>query len=141
MSAAGPAPRSLGGIVARNTLALAAGKFGVLGVGVASIAVTTRYLGAAGYGRFALALALLQTLGVLADAGLVAAVLARVRSWPPPARRSRGRRSWRSTTTWCPGRPGTCSGSPPPAAPRSSPPRARSSALPIRPLAGSAGRR
>ncbi|MGI8780926.1 MAG: oligosaccharide flippase family protein [Solirubrobacteraceae bacterium] len=75
MSAAGPAPRSPGGIVARNTLAQAAGKVVVLGAGAASIAVTTRYLGAAGYGRFALALALLQTLGVLADAGLVAAVV------------------------------------------------------------------
>jgi len=75
VSAAGPAPRSPGGIVARNTLAQAAGKVVVLGAGAASIAVTTRYLGAAGYGRFALALALLQTLGVLADAGLVAAVV------------------------------------------------------------------
>ena len=67
--------RSLGGIVARNTLAQAAGKVVVLGAGAVSIAVTTRYLGAAGYGRFALALALLQTLGVLADAGLVAVVV------------------------------------------------------------------
>jgi O-antigen/teichoic acid export membrane protein len=75
VSAAEPAPRSLGAIVARNTLAQAAGKIVVLGVGAASIAVTTRYLGAAGYGRFALALALLQALGVLADAGLVAAVV------------------------------------------------------------------
>lgn len=73
-----PAPaasRSLGGIVARNTLAQAAGKVVVLAAGAISIAVTTRYLGAGGYGRFALALALLQTLGVLADAGLVAVVV------------------------------------------------------------------
>ena len=68
-------PRSLGGIVARNTLAQAAGKTVVLAAGAVSIAVTTRYLGAEGYGRFALALALLQTLGVLADAGLVAVVV------------------------------------------------------------------
>ena len=62
-------------VVARNTLAQAAGKAVVLAAGAVSIAVTTRYLGAAGYGRFALALALLQTLGVLADAGLVAVVV------------------------------------------------------------------
>jgi O-antigen/teichoic acid export membrane protein len=62
-------------IVARNTLAQAAGKAVVLAAGAVSIAVTTRYLGAAGYGHFALALALLQTLGVLADAGLVAVVV------------------------------------------------------------------
>ena len=75
MSAADPAAPSLGGIVARNTLALAAGRLVILAVGAASIAVTTRYLGAAGYGRFALALALLQTIGVLADAGLAAVVV------------------------------------------------------------------
>lgn len=75
MSGARSAAPSLGGIVARNTLAQAAGRLVVLAVGAASIAVTTRYLGAAGYGRFALALALLQALGVLADAGLVAVVV------------------------------------------------------------------
>ena len=75
MSGAEPAAPSLGGIVARNTLAQAAGRLVILAVGAASIAVTTRYLGAAGYGRFALALALLQALGVLADAGLVAVVV------------------------------------------------------------------
>jgi O-antigen/teichoic acid export membrane protein len=75
VTAAGAAPRSEAAVVARNTLAQAAGKVVVLGVGAASIAITTRYLGAAGYGRFALALALLQSLGVLADAGLVTAVV------------------------------------------------------------------
>jgi O-antigen/teichoic acid export membrane protein len=75
VSVPAPAQRSLGGIVARNTLAQAAGKLVVLAAGAVSIAVTTRYLGDAGYGRFALALALLQTLGVLADAGLVAVVV------------------------------------------------------------------
>jgi O-antigen/teichoic acid export membrane protein len=75
VSVPAPAPRSLGGIVARNTLAQAAGKAVILAAGAVSIAVTTRYLGAAGYGRFALALALLQALGVLADAGLVAVVV------------------------------------------------------------------
>jgi O-antigen/teichoic acid export membrane protein len=75
VSGAEPAAPSLAGIVARNTLAQAAGRLVILGVGAASITVTTRYLGAAGYGRFALALALLQSLGVLADAGLVAVVV------------------------------------------------------------------
>jgi O-antigen/teichoic acid export membrane protein len=61
--------------VARNTAAQALGKAAVLVIGAASIAVTTRYLGAAGYGSFALALALVQMLGVLADAGLVTVVV------------------------------------------------------------------
>jgi O-antigen/teichoic acid export membrane protein len=61
--------------VARNTAAQAAGKATVLAIGAASIAITTRYLGAAGYGSFALALALVQMLGVLADFGVVAVVV------------------------------------------------------------------
>jgi hypothetical protein len=48
VSGAQPAAPSLGGIVARNTLAQAAGRVVILAVGAASIAVTTRYLGAAG---------------------------------------------------------------------------------------------
>jgi O-antigen/teichoic acid export membrane protein len=75
VSGAEPAAPALGAIVARNTLAQAAGRLVILAVGAASIAVTTRYLGAAGYGRYALALALLQAIGVLADAGLVAVVV------------------------------------------------------------------
>lgn len=75
MTAPAPASRSLGGIVARNTLAQAAGKGVVLAAGAVSIAITTRYLGASGYGHLALALALLQSFGVLADAGLVTAVV------------------------------------------------------------------
>ena len=68
-------PPSAARAVAGNAVAQAAGKAVVLGVGAASIAVTTRYLGAAGYGRFALALALLQSVGVLADAGLTTVVV------------------------------------------------------------------
>ena len=64
-----------GAVVARNTAAQAAGKAVMLGAGAVSIAVTTRYLGAAGYGDLALAFALLQSFGVLADAGLVAVVV------------------------------------------------------------------
>ena len=68
--------------VARNTAAQAAGKAAVLAIGAASIAITTRYLGAAGYGRFALALALVQMLGVLADAGLNAVVVREISREP-----------------------------------------------------------
>jgi O-antigen/teichoic acid export membrane protein len=68
--------------VARNTAAQALGKAAVLAIGAASIAVTTRYLGAAGYGSFALALALVQMLGVLADAGLVTVVVREISREP-----------------------------------------------------------
>jgi O-antigen/teichoic acid export membrane protein len=68
--------------VARNTAAQAVGKAAVLAIGAASIAVTTRYLGAAGYGSFALALALVQMLGVLADAGLSAVVVREISRQP-----------------------------------------------------------
>jgi O-antigen/teichoic acid export membrane protein len=61
--------------VARNTAAQVAGKAAVLAIGAASITITTRYLGQAGYGSFALAFALVQMLGVLSDAGLTAVVV------------------------------------------------------------------
>ena len=75
MSAEAPAPRPEAAVVARNTAAQAAGKVVVLAAGAVSIAITTRYLGTTDYGQFALALALLQSFGVLADAGLVTAVV------------------------------------------------------------------
>jgi O-antigen/teichoic acid export membrane protein len=68
--------------VARNTAAQALGKAAVLAVGAASIAITTRYLGAAGYGSFALALALVQMLGVLADFGVVTVVVREISREP-----------------------------------------------------------
>lgn len=68
--------------VARNTAAQALGKMAVLAVGAASIAVTTRYLGAAGYGSFAIALALVQMLGVLADFGIVTVVVREISREP-----------------------------------------------------------
>jgi O-antigen/teichoic acid export membrane protein len=68
--------------VARNTVAQALGKAAVLALGAASIAVTTRYLGTVGYGSFALALALVQMLGVLADAGLVTVVVREISREP-----------------------------------------------------------
>jgi O-antigen/teichoic acid export membrane protein len=61
--------------IAVNTAAQVAGKLVVVLVGAVSITVSTRYLGAAGYGRLALAFALLQLVGVLADAGLTAVVV------------------------------------------------------------------
>jgi O-antigen/teichoic acid export membrane protein len=68
--------------VARNTAAQATGKAAVLAIGAASIAITTRYLGAAGYGSFALAFALLQMVGVLSDAGLTAVVVREISREP-----------------------------------------------------------
>jgi O-antigen/teichoic acid export membrane protein len=57
--------------VATNTALQLAGKAVVMLVGLASIAVATRYLEASGYGKFALALAFVQTFGLLADVGLL----------------------------------------------------------------------
>jgi O-antigen/teichoic acid export membrane protein len=68
--------------VAGNTAAQALGKAMVLVAGAVSIAITTRYLGAAGYGSFALALALVQMLGVLADFGLVSVVVREISREP-----------------------------------------------------------
>jgi O-antigen/teichoic acid export membrane protein len=47
-----------------------AGRLVVLALGLVSVAITTRYLGAERYGHFALALSLTQLFAVLADAGL-----------------------------------------------------------------------
>jgi O-antigen/teichoic acid export membrane protein len=68
--------------VARNTALQLAGKAAVLVVGFASVAVTTRYLGAAGYGKLALALAFVQTFGVLADVGLLTVVVREISRHP-----------------------------------------------------------
>ena len=64
---AGPVARRVAG----NTAVQLAGKAVVLAIGLASVAVTTRYLGASGYGKLALALAFVQTFGLLADVGLL----------------------------------------------------------------------
>jgi O-antigen/teichoic acid export membrane protein len=61
--------------VAWNTAAQAAGRAALLAIGLASVVVTTRYLGAADYGKVALAFAFLQMLGVLADVGLLTVVV------------------------------------------------------------------
>jgi O-antigen/teichoic acid export membrane protein len=57
--------------VATNTALQLAGKAVVMVVGLASVAITTRYLEADGYGKLALALAFVQTFGLLADVGLL----------------------------------------------------------------------
>lgn len=77
-----PAPGYTARRVAVNTAAQAAGKAAVLLVGVASVAVVTRYLGAADYGKLALALAFVQMLGVLADVGLLTIVVREISRAP-----------------------------------------------------------
>ena len=67
--------RTLGQRVAANTTYQLAGKAAVLAIAAVSIAVLTRYLGPADYGRYALALSFMQLFGVLADAGLTTIVV------------------------------------------------------------------
>jgi O-antigen/teichoic acid export membrane protein len=73
--------------VAWNTGAQALGKAAVLAIGAVSIAVTTRYLGAAGYGQLALALAFVQMLGLLADLGLLTVVVREISRDPAATER------------------------------------------------------
>jgi O-antigen/teichoic acid export membrane protein len=68
--------------VASNTAIQVAGKAAVLGLGAASIAVLTRYLGPDDYGRFTLALMYMQLFGVLADAGLYMTVVREISKEP-----------------------------------------------------------
>jgi O-antigen/teichoic acid export membrane protein len=51
------------------------GKAVILAIGLASVVITTRYLGATGYGKIALAFAFIQILGILADVGLLTVVV------------------------------------------------------------------
>ena len=62
-------------LVASNTAVQLAGKALTLAIGLASIAVLTRYLGPGDYGRYTLALTYMQLFAVLADAGLFAIVV------------------------------------------------------------------
>jgi O-antigen/teichoic acid export membrane protein len=73
--------------VAWNTAAQAIGKAAVLAIGAASIVVTTRYLGASGYGQFALALAFVQMVGLLADLGLLTVVVREISRHPEETER------------------------------------------------------
>ena len=71
--------------VATSTAAGLVGRVAVLGLGLVSVAVTTRYLGPGGYGQFALALAFTQLFGVLADAGLTTIVIRELAQRPERA--------------------------------------------------------
>jgi O-antigen/teichoic acid export membrane protein len=61
--------------VASNTAVQIVGKAGVLVIGLASIAILTRYLGPEDYGRYTLALTYMQLFAVLADVGLFTIVV------------------------------------------------------------------
>ena len=91
-----------------------AGRGAVLLLGLVSVAISTRYLGADLYGRFALALSFVQLFGVLADAGLTTIVVRELAQQPERARRrcrlgaraalgARGRRRGgrRARSRWC----------------------------------------
>jgi O-antigen/teichoic acid export membrane protein len=62
-------------LVASNTAVQVAGKVVILGIGLVSIAVITRYLGPDDYGRYTLALTYMQLFAVLADVGLFTIVV------------------------------------------------------------------
>ncbi len=69
-------------LVAGNTAVQVAGKAAMMVMGAVSIAVITRYLGTAGYGRYALAITYMQLFGVLADVGLFATVVREISKRP-----------------------------------------------------------
>jgi O-antigen/teichoic acid export membrane protein len=71
--------------VATSTAFGLTGRVAVLLLGVASIAITTRYLGASQYGKFALALGFVQLFGVLADAGLTTIIVRELAQRPERA--------------------------------------------------------
>jgi len=62
-------------LVASNTAVQVAGKGATLAIGLASIAIVTRYLGPDEYGRYTLALTYMQLFAVLADVGLFTIVV------------------------------------------------------------------
>jgi O-antigen/teichoic acid export membrane protein len=62
-------------LVASNTAVQIAGRALMLGIGLASISILTRYLGPADYGRYTLALTYMQLFAVLADVGLFTIVV------------------------------------------------------------------
>src|SRR3954452_19873961 len=67
-SARAPAPDSQR--VAINAAAGVAARAAILLLGLASVAITTRYLGPARYGQIALAFSLCGLVGAMADAGI-----------------------------------------------------------------------
>ena len=62
-------------LVASNTAVQVAGKAVTLAIGLASIAIITRYLGPEDYGKYTLALTYMQLFAVLADVGLFTIVV------------------------------------------------------------------
>jgi len=69
-------------LVAANTAVQIAGKGVTLAIGLASIAIVTRYLGPDDYGRYSLALTYIQLFGVLADVGLFTIVVREISRRP-----------------------------------------------------------
>ena len=69
-------------LVAANTAVQIAGKGVTLAIGLASIAIVTRYLGPDDYGRYTLALTYIQLFGVLADVGLFTIVVREISRRP-----------------------------------------------------------
>lgn len=84
MAARQPGPSDVRRVAASTALGLA-GRGGVLVLGLASVAITTRYLGPAGYGRFSLALSFVSLFSVLADAGLTTIVVRELAQRPERA--------------------------------------------------------
>ena len=68
--------------IASNTAVQVGGRLAALAIGAASIAVLTRYLGPADYGRYTLALMYMQLFGVLADVGLFTTVVREISKRP-----------------------------------------------------------
>jgi O-antigen/teichoic acid export membrane protein len=69
-------------LVASNTAVQIAGRGVTLAIGLASIAILTRYLGPDDYGRYTLALTYMQLFGVLADVGLFTIVVREISRHP-----------------------------------------------------------
>ena len=69
-------------LVASNTAVQVAGKGATLAIGLASIAIVTRYLGPDEYGRYTLALTYMQLFAVLADVGLFTIVVREISRQP-----------------------------------------------------------
>jgi O-antigen/teichoic acid export membrane protein len=74
-------------LVASNTAVQVAGKAVTLAIGLASIAIATRYLGPGDYGRYTLALTYMQLFAVLADVGLFTIVVREISRDPDSTER------------------------------------------------------
>jgi O-antigen/teichoic acid export membrane protein len=74
-------------LVASNTAVQVGGKAVTLAIGLASIAILTRYLGPDDFGRYTLALTYMQLFTVLADVGLVTIVVREISRDPERSER------------------------------------------------------